>query len=148
MPQLESATIVVLPDEPCAFIQEVNLLRPVRGLKGTHWRRIQRLQVIRGDRPAWYEEDLGAAESFAKVPEFNVIGAVTDEQTGRTEILETVASMRWMAEDWRDAPRTAPFDDVPVRDIAQEYIDTMERRHKVRRKESTYSAYYMKQRPS
>ena len=146
MPQLESITIAVDMDEPCSFIQEVNLLRPVRGLRGTHWRRIQRLQVIRGDRPAWYEEDLGPVEAFTGIPECNIVGAVMDEQTGRVEILETVARMRWMAEDWRDAPRTAPFDEVSVRDIAKEYVDTMEAARKARDNSSIFGGQYKKQR--
>jgi hypothetical protein len=148
MPVLESITIAVDVNEPCSYIEEVNLLRRVAGLKGTHWRRIQRLQVVRGDRAAWYEEDLGPVESFTKVPEFNIVGAVTDEHTGRVDILETVARMRWMAADWRDSPRTAPFDDVPVTDIAQGYIDTIEQAHKQRKRQSMYAGDFMKQRPS
>lgn len=148
MPVLESVTIVVNEAEPCSYIEEVNQVRPVRGIRGTSWRRIQRLQVIRGDRPAWYEEDLGPVENFANVPELNIVGAVTDSQTGRTEILETVARMRWMAEDWRDSPRTAPFDDVPVGDLAQAYVDTVEQGRKLLKNESIYAPTFMKQRPS
>lgn len=116
-------------DEPCLQLEEMN--KP--GPPGKGWRRYQRVIVVRNDRPAEYEVDLGAREDFDH-EEINVQGAVQDAVTGKVEILHTVAELKEIADFLRAEPKLS-FD---RRDIWKEYFDGLENRIKLATATSTF----------
>jgi len=60
---------------------------------GTGWHRYQIISVVRDDRLAEYQEDLGPRENFS-ADEFEIPGGVWDSLTGKGEILHTVAELQ------------------------------------------------------
>ena len=60
---------------------------------GTGWHRYQIISVVRDDRLAEYEEDLGPREGFS-ADEFEIPGGVWDPATGKGQILHTVAELQ------------------------------------------------------
>jgi len=76
-------------NEPAFRLREMNLQAP----NGTGWHRYQIISVVRDDRLAEYQEDLGPREDFS-ADEFEIPGGVWDSLTGKGEILHTVAELR------------------------------------------------------
>ena len=93
MAKLRYGTSWIQPDEPCLGLYEINLQSP----KG--WRRFQIIHVMRGDKPAEYRRDMGAAKSF-KADQLRVLGGAKDEVTGRFYVEHTVGELVDIA-DWR-----------------------------------------------
>ena len=85
---IELGTSYILPNEPCFNLSELDLMSPM-GEK----RRYRVYIVVRNDRLARYQEDLGAAENF-KTDQIRVAGGVVDAQTKRIFIEHTVNELR------------------------------------------------------
>jgi hypothetical protein len=140
---LEAATLAISMDEPCWGLSEENLLRPTPGGRGTSWRRIQRITVMRQDRPTVYEEDLGPEERFPAVP-FTIPGGVLTGN-GKYEILHTVGELREIAGYLREARQT-PLDEIRRRDLIKGYYDDIEVRPLDRRRASSFGPAITRQR--
>lgn len=87
-----------MDDEPCLGLFEMNLQSGYNG-----WRRYQIVYVMRGDKPAEFKKDMGAAKSF-KAHQFRIPGGAKDEITGRFYIEHTVGELRDIADDMRSNP--------------------------------------------
>ena len=82
-------------DDPCWGLKEV--------IEGD--RRMQLVQVMRGDERKEFAEDLGPASSFT-TPTFSIPGGIRDPDTGRITIVLCVGRARELAEKIRDLPPT------------------------------------------
>lgn len=143
---LESATIAVSLDEGCFALHEENIIRRTlkRNSSETEWRRVQQLYVVRNDRIAVYEEDIGPAVPHDEG--FNLIGGVLFE-SGRIEIYHTVAEMREWADEERDTRRvTSLLKEMAPIDLRQGLIDHYEQIEPRRVNRSVYGHKWHKQR--
>ena len=102
-------TSYALNDEPCLGLYELNFKAPDQRSR----RRYQIIVVIRDDKPAEYTHDMGLASKFKGIDQFRVPGGVTNEKTGRIEILHTVGELKDIADYMR---LHRPFD---RRELAQ-----------------------------
>ena len=89
MGQVTVATQWINSNEPAFRLREMNRQAP----DGTGWHRYQIISVVRDDRLAEYEEDLGPREGFS-ADEFEIPGGVWDPATGKGQILHTVAELQ------------------------------------------------------
>lgn len=97
MGRLIALTTTVLEDEPCYLLEELHERR----------RRVQVLHVVRDGRRVEARLDLGPAVGF-RTPQLRVVGGVTDEATGRFEVLHTVGQLRDIAEAQRSGRMAQP----------------------------------------
>lgn len=98
MPTLIPVALSLLPSEPCFSLSELNLVRD----QGHAWRRCQVLLVVRNDRLARYEEDLGPREHFKADP-FRVMGGFVED--GKIYIFHSVEEMKHIAHQLREEPQ-------------------------------------------
>ena len=89
MGQVTVATQWINSNEPAFRLREMNRQAP----SGSGWHRYQIISVVRDDRLAEYEEDLGPREGFS-ADEFEIPGGVWDPATGKGQILHTVAELQ------------------------------------------------------
>ena len=87
----------VLPDEPCFSLSELNLLRD----NGHTWQRCQVLLVVRADRLARYEIEMGPREQFLADP-FRLLGGFMED--GKIYIFHSVAELQHIAHYMREEP--------------------------------------------
>lgn len=137
MRRILPATNVVLQDEPCYWLTERHLQSP--GSRGL--RRFQILWVVRGDRLHEHVTDLGPASRYNGVPQFNVQGGVTDEQTGRIWIEHTVAELRDIADAHRAGLLGAPTQYEPT-DMKTAWFKQLDRKRLEARRQSVFGAYH------
>jgi hypothetical protein len=110
---LKVPALWISPDEPCFTLAEVNLQSP--GSRG--WRRYQVVYVVRNDRLAEHQIDLGPAKKF-KADQFRIPGGVQDKKTGHVEIVHTVGELQDMADymraqtPWRAIEPDVRWDEV------------------------------------
>ena len=124
-------TIVVSMDEPCFVLVEENWQSP--GSRGFH--RYQTVRVIRDDRLAEYQTDLGPASRFRKAIPFRLLGGVRYPDSGRIEICHTVGELRDIADLFRSGKIPAP--EIEPSDLATGYYDHMDQRHRWQKRAST-----------
>ncbi len=118
----------VSQDEGAFSLKELNFLSP----DSKSWRRYQIIKVVRGDKLAEYKRDLGPAKSF-QAEEFQVLGGVVDEATGRGEILHTVGELQDIANHMRQfKPFTAEIEPTDFPTLYQAEQETQ--RQKLLRK--------------
>ena len=115
MPTLESAAIAVSLDEPALSLAEVDVMSQVAG---HGMRRVRRIRVVRNDRIAVFEQDLGPSRWFASDPVYLAGGVVVrtngeatplpelipERDVHRIESLHTVGELLDMAEAFRCRP--------------------------------------------
>jgi len=92
---IEIGTSYVLPDEPCFNLSELDLLSPTG-----ERRRYRVYMVVRGDKLAKHQEDMGPAKSF-KTDQVRVLGGFIDEDSKRIYIEHTVNELRGIVEQLR-----------------------------------------------
>jgi len=79
----------LMMDEPCLGLYEMVMQSP--GSRGLH--RYQIFKVIRKDKQAEYQLDLGSNDNWEGIEQFRIPGGVVDEVTGKGEILHTVGGL-------------------------------------------------------
>lgn len=97
MAKILYGTHYITEDEPCMGLREVNLQVPNKG-----FRRFQIIFVMRGNKPAEYRKDMGAASKF-KADQLNILGGARDD-AGRFHIEHTVGELRDIADYMRERP--------------------------------------------
>jgi len=118
---IKPVALEVMDDEPAFRLSEMNLQSP--GSRG--WRRYQVIDVVRNDQLAEYREDLGPAWLYA-AHQFNWIGGVVDEDTGKIQIFETVGRLREYARRQREEePFTAQIEPTDLIGEYANYIDEL-----------------------
>lgn len=86
---LEIGTNYILNDEPCFNLSELNLMSPMG------WRRYRIYMVMRDDKLAKYQEDMGDAKDF-KHDQIRIPGGVIDGE--KIYIEHTVNELREIAD--------------------------------------------------
>ena len=89
MGRVTVATELININEPAFRLREMNLQTP----DGLGWHRYQIISVVRDDRLAEYQEDLGPRADFL-ADEFEIPGGIWDPITGKGEILHTVGELQ------------------------------------------------------
>ena len=89
---LEIGTNYILDDEPCFGLREENFQSP------TGWRRYRIYLVVRNDKLAKYQEDMGAAKDF-KHDQIRIPGGVIDGK--KIYIEHTVNELRAIADQMK-----------------------------------------------
>ena len=119
LPPLMSVAFSVDPDEYALGLSETNEMRSdSRG-----WERVQRITVVRSDRPAVYLKSLGPRDDFT-ADGFNIPSGVPDEATGRWVLVHTVAELQELADTIREQdPQSA---DIEPRKLDDSYYKAVE----------------------
>ena len=120
----------VSPDEPCLRLSELYQLDE----NNSKLRRYQVTYVIRYDKPAKHMLDMGPYESFT-TSEFQLPGAVKDEQTGHVTIVHTVGELQDIANALRDQQQE---ETAPRRDIWQDYFNQLDQQKRLMSGHSTF----------
>ncbi len=144
---LETATISITLDEKCLWLKEMD--RPSAGFRERH--RFQEIRVMRGDRPATFEWDMGPREMYRRAALFLPTGIahlkngdrlasdenVPWEQVRRYEPLYRVGEAMEIADELR---AEEPHEDLlsKPRDLIREYVDRAEEIAKWRQYRSTF----------
>ncbi len=109
MEVLEAAQIQIRMDEPSLSLYEFERIRPdSRGFN-----RYQQFRVIRNDRPAYYEADMGPVEHFPHGPLYIPGGVITFSR------LYFDGKTLWEPQDTTWLPREVPY--AYIRSIESEY---------------------------
>lgn len=124
-------TTLVIMDEPCFMLVEENWQSP--GSRGFH--RYQTVRVVRGDRLADYQTDLGLASRFRKAIQFRIPGGVLEPESGRIRIFHTVGELRDIADMVRSGK--VPPSEIEPSDLVTGYYDHMDQRHRWQKRAST-----------
>lgn len=144
---LETATIAITMDEKCLWLKEEDRLTT----DGRHWHRFQEIRVMRGERPATFEWDMGPRKLYNRAAVFVPTGVVhlnngdvlaSDdkvpwEQVRRYEPLYRVGDAMDIADELRSE---APNEDLlpePI-DLIRGYLDRAEEMVKWRKYRSTF----------
>lgn len=137
MSKLILGTNVVAMDEPAWSLKEIN--GPAPDSKSV--RRWQVIKVVRNDCLVEFRRDLGLAKRYA-ANEFLIPGGVlTDEATGRAEILHTVGELYDIAELLRSDVYERPERPEGI-DLIQHYRDRPEKQQRRRRKLSQFGPMF------
>ncbi len=135
---LTQVTETVFDDEPCFCLSE--LIK--HNLTGTAWHRYQIIMVVRNDRLAVFQEDLGPQEIFQRygglTPEFRIPGGVINNDTGRCEILHTVAELQDIADWLRLAPPKMDVEPTSKKDFQQGFYDVLDARYRKHNNQTTF----------
>ncbi len=89
MARLWYGTVYVAEDEPCLGLTEGHWQSP--GSKGFH--RYQRIFVMRDDKPALYEKDMGDARWFKNIDPISIPGGAYDEVDDKYYVEHSVGEL-------------------------------------------------------
>jgi hypothetical protein len=117
---IRTPVLSVSMDEPAFNLSEVYLLTP----DSAAWNRYQVILVIRGDKLAEFQRDLGPRDKFS-VGEFRIPGGLT-HTNGKIEIVHTVGELVDIADTLRMDSDSWQTDILPSYDFFATYYNTLE----------------------
>ena len=117
---IRTPVLSVSMDEPAFNLSEVYLLTP----DSAAWHRYQVILVIRGDKLAEFQRDLGPRGKFS-VGEFRIPGGLT-HTNGKIEIVHTVGELVDIADTLRMDSDSWQTDILPSYDFFATYYNTLE----------------------
>lgn len=121
---IRTPVLSVSMDEPAFNLSEVNLLTPETVRGSTDWHRYQVILVMRGDKLAEFQRDLGPRGKFS-VGEFRIPGGLT-HTNGKIEIVHTVGELVDIADTLRMDSDGWQTDTLPSYDFFATYYNTLE----------------------